>query len=178
MKIQPHVLRLAAVLASAVLLGASQRASAVQLDVYVSTISQFGTGSGVNLGHTVLASTPYNRLIAGGTFTAACNHSATLPLTGERTLPSETYGFDQNILYVTIPETVPALRNMPGFGSVERGTELSCTYRWTARAIEGGYTIGIGGISFVTGNGERTDGGTVEFKMVRPDPGYRGCIIP
>ena len=76
--------------AIAALLGAPQLASAIQMDVYVSTPSQLGTGSAFNFGHTVLASTDYNTLNAGGTYTAQCNHPASLPMSG-RTGPGQLH---------------------------------------------------------------------------------------
>ena len=116
----------------AALLSAPQLASAVQMSVYVSTPSQWGTGSAFYHGHTVLASTPFSTLNAGGAFTVQCNHPATLPMSGERALSSSTYGFDRNILTVTIPAQQPALRNVSGWLQIPGNTYLSCNYRWTA----------------------------------------------
>jgi hypothetical protein len=152
----------------AALLSAPQLASAVQMSVYVSTPSQWGTGSAFYHGHTVLASTPFSTLSAGGAFTVQCNHPAILPMAGERTLSSSTYGFDKNILTVTIPGQLPALRNISGWLQIPGNTFLSCNYRWTAFATEGGYSIGAGGISFPIGNGTARDGSTVDFQMYRP----------
>ena len=152
----------------AALLSAPQLASAVQMSVYVSTPTQWGTGSAFYHGHTVLASTPFSTLNAGGAFTAQCNHPASLPMTGERALSSSTYGFDRNILTVTIPAQQPALRNVSGWLQIPGNTYLSCNYRWTGFATEGGYSIGVGGISFPIGNGTARDGGTVDFQIYRP----------
>ena len=165
-------------LAVAAMLGAPQFASAVQLSVYVSTPSQWGTGSAFYHGHTVMASTPYNVLNAGGAFTIQCNHPATLPMTGERALASSTYGIERNTLTVTIPAQQPALRNVSGWMQIPGNTQLSCNYRWTAFATEGGYTIGAGGISFQVGNGTARDGGTVDFQLYRPsrEDASGGCI--
>lgn len=154
--------------AIAALLGAPQLASAVQMDVYVSTPSQWGTGSGFNFGHTVLASTDFNTLNAGGAYTAQCNHPASLPMSGERALPSSTYGIGKNRLTVTIPATQPGLRNISGWLQIPGNTMLACNYRWTAFATEGGYSIGAGGIGITFGNGTMRDGGTVDFQMYRP----------
>ena len=78
----------AIVFSLAALLGAPQLASAIQMSVQPSMPSQWGTGSAFYLGHTVLASTDFNTLNAGGAYTVQCNHPATLPMTGERALPS------------------------------------------------------------------------------------------
>jgi hypothetical protein len=156
-------------LAIAALSGAPQLATAVALDAYVSTPSQWGSGSAFYHGHTVLASTHFNGLNAGGGFTVQCNHPATLPMTGERALSSTTYGFERNSLTVTIPAQQPALRNVSGWTQIPGNTKLSCNYRWTAIATESGYSIGAGGISFQVGNGTVRDGGTVDFELYRPD---------
>jgi hypothetical protein len=155
-------------LISAVLSTISGLASAYPLlNTVVSPIYQVGTGAGVNLGHTVVASTVYNRLTAGGTFSAACIHPQMSPATGQRTLSAETVG-GRTQLYVTIPAVQPAIVNMPGFYSVTRGETVQCTYSWTSRAVEGGYSVSAGGISFQTGNGERSDGGYQQFTMNVP----------
>ena len=86
----------AAVSLSIALLSAIQPASALSMRTYVSTPSQWGTGSAFYHGHTVMASTPYNVLNAGGGFTVQCNHPAVLMMTGERGLGSNTYGIDPN----------------------------------------------------------------------------------
>ncbi len=169
----------ATLLTIAFALGVPQLASAVQLNVHVATIQQWGTGSGFYLGHTVLASSDFNQLTAGGAFTAQCNHSATLPVTGERTLSSSTAGFGKNVLTVTIPAQQPAIRNITGWIQVPPYTLLSCNYRWTAVATESGYSISAGGISFQVGNGTAREGGTTDFTMYRtgrPEDPAVGCI--
>jgi len=158
----------AMLLSLAALLVAPQHASAIEMSVQPSMPSQWGTGSAFYLGHTVLASTDFNTLNAGGAYTVQCNHPATLPMTGERALPSSTNGFGKNRLTVTIPAQLPALRNISGWLQIPGNTQLSCNYRWTAFATEGGYSIGAGGISFQTGNGTMRDGGTIDFQMYRP----------
>jgi hypothetical protein len=156
----------------------SPLASAVTLDTYAMKPSQWGTGSAYYHGHTVTATTPYNLLNAGGTFTVQCNHPATVPMTGERALGSSTAGRTKNVLVVTIPEKQPAVRNVTGWLQVPGNTTLSCNYRWTAFATEGGYSIGAGGVGVTFGNETRRDGDTIDFEMYRP---YRedadgGCI--
>jgi len=128
---------------------------------------QVGNGAGVNMGHIVFASTLYNRLTAGGTFSASCAHPSMQPATGQRTLSSDnlTGGLS---LTVTIPEWLPATISMPGFYSLPRGTTVSCTYNWTSKATESGYSVGFGGVSFQTGNGERSDGFFQPFQMSVP----------
>lgn len=166
------------VLPLVVLLGASPLACAIDMGAYVATPSQWGTGSAFYHGHTVSASTPFNVLNAGGNFTVQCNHPAVLPMTGERALGSTTYGFERNALVVTIPAQQPALRNVSGWLQVPGNTLLSCNYRWTAFATEGGYSVGAGGVSFQVGNGTMRDGGTVDFTMYRPsrEDSDGGCV--
>lgn len=168
----------AALLTLAAMACAPQLASAVQMRPYISMPSQWGTGSGFYLGHTVTASTNFNNLVAGGTYTAQCNHTATLPVMGERTLSSSTLGFGTNMLTVTIPEQLPAVRNLTGWLQIPGDTTLLCNYRWTASATESGYSVGVGGISFQYGNGTVREGGTVDFTMYRPsrEDADGGCI--
>ena len=128
---------------------------------------QLGTGSGVQLGHTVIAGTNLNRLTAGGSFLASCERQETGTIPGNRTLSSNLIG-QYNQLYVTVPDTIPTLRNMPGFSSLPRGTELMCEYNWKAFAREPTYTIGIPGFSFTVGGEEREESGVVTFWMRKP----------
>jgi hypothetical protein len=161
-------------LAITALLFGAQAASALNMQVIVSNISQSGYTSSINLGHTVLASTPFNRLIAGGTFVVRCIDPRTSAITGQRTLSSALqFG---NSLYVTIPEQLPTTRMLPGFTSVPKGVQISCTYDWTARAAEATYSIGIGGFGITLGGEERADGSTVSFTMTREDNDGEGCI--
>ena len=167
MKLETKTIVLVLALSVAVL-GAPEPASAVNLVTSVAPIYQVGTGSSVNIGHTAIASTNYNRLFAGGTYSAACGAPGVVPVTGQRFLSTENM-FGGLQLYVTIPERHPAIVNMPGFyEAATRGQTLNCAYNWTSRAVEGGYTIGAGGISFQTGNGERSEGGSQIFTMRIP----------
>lgn len=169
--------KIVAILTFAALVGSPQIASAVTVRGYPLTIEQFGSGSAFYLGHTVTASTDYSTLIAGGTYTAQCNHPATLPVQGERTISSSNIGFGGIRLVVTIPQNLPALANITGWNQVGAETEVACNYRWTAFAQEGGFSIGAGGVSFPVGNGIAREGGTVDFTMYRglTGPGGGGC---
>jgi hypothetical protein len=149
------------------------------LQTQVLPVYQVGNGAGVNMGHVVNASTAYNRLIAGGTFVADCANSLMMPASGQRTVSKD--GFTGGIvLHVTVPETLPALVSMPGFYSLPRGTTVQCTYNWTSRAVESGYTIGFNGISYQSGNGERSEGFFKQFQMSVPGDTntdeWQGCI--
>jgi hypothetical protein len=128
---------------------------------------QLGTGSGVQLGHTVIAGTNFNRLVAGGSFVASCDNFSTGQISGNRTLTSELIG-RYNQLYVTVPETVPTLRNMPGFSSLPRGTELMCEYNWKAFAREPVYTVGLPPFQITVGGAEFETSGVVTFWMRKP----------
>ena len=166
------------VLAAGALLGTPHVASAVEMYTYVSTPSQWGTGSAYYHGHTVMASTRFNILNAGGAFTVQCNHPATVPMTGERALGSTTWGLQPNMLTVTIPEKLPAVRNVTGWLQIPGGTTLSCGYRWTSFATEGGYSLSGGFISVPIGNTSMRDGNTVDFTLYRPprEDADGGCI--
>jgi hypothetical protein len=143
-------------------------ASAVSLSTVVSPIYQVGTGATVKLGHTVIANTNYNRLFAGGTYVASCASPDMVPANGQRSLSTENYTGGLT-LYVTIPAVHPAYINMPGFNAAAlRGMSLHCVYNWTSRAVEGGYSVGVSGISFQTGNGEAGQGSSQLFSMDVP----------
>jgi len=161
----------------AIALCAPQLASAVDVRTYVSTIQQWGTGAGFYLGHTVTASTIFNNLSAGGAYTAQCNHTATLPVTGERSFAGSTLSGPTRLV-VTIPAEQPAIRNLSGWVQVPPETLLSCQYRWTSFATESGITISAGGIGIQYGNGTAREGGTTDFTMyrrARPEDAGGGC---
>lgn len=166
--------RLPCLFATATLWFVSAPASAVDMRVFPQPIYQVGTGGTAYIGHTVDANTLYNRLFAGGTYAVNCG-APTSPLTGQRFLSRETWG-GPTPLIVTIPAWLPSQQGIPGWSSVSPDTLLACTYAWTARAVEGGYSINLGIISLQTGNGERTEGGTVPFTMYKPDRTDDGCI--
>jgi hypothetical protein len=160
------IARVCAVVATSVLL--VRPVSAVpQLTTIVSPPYQVSNGAGVRLGHTVIASTLYNRLVAGGTFSASCISPVMSPATGQRTLSKDS-GLGGVSLVVTIPEWVPTLVNMPGFYSLTRGETVSCTYNWTSKAVEGGYSYSLGSFSYQTGNGEVSEGFFKPFTMSVP----------
>jgi hypothetical protein len=167
----------------AALLGVAVCASAptfaVQMSVYVYEPYQVMTSSSVRLGHAVSASTNFNRLVAGGTFVAQCANPQMLPVPGQRTETAS--GLMGGLsMTVTIPENQPAYVNMPGFESLPRGTTVDCTYSWTARAVESGYTLSGGGLGVPIGQGEAGDGATRSFKMKAPstDPDGNSKCIP
>jgi hypothetical protein len=142
-------------------------AQAVNLSVAPSSIYQFGNGSGVYVGHTVMASTSMNGLEAGGTFRAHCMSPDTGDIPGSRSLPSSGL-IGPRQLYVTIPAQLPALRNMPGWAAVPRGSRLMCDYDWTAYAKESAITLGVPGISTIIGGQHITDSGRITFWMKKP----------
>jgi len=157
--------------ASAALLGLSVAftvpAHAVTMRVVPYNAVQFGTGSGVQLGHTVIAGTNINRLIAGGAFLVSCDRVELGTIPGQRTLSSNV-NVSYNQLYVTIPDTIPSLRNMPGFLNLPRGQQSMCEYNWTAFAEEGTYTIGAPPLSITIGGGKLAESGVVTFWMKKP----------
>lgn len=167
-------------LTSAVLAILAGQANALGLSTYVGSIYQVGASPTVKLGHTVLASTNYNRLNAGGTYTASCIDPTVGTVSGSRGLSTENIVGGLQ-LQVTIPAQQPAYVNMPGYYSLPRGSYVTCMYFWTSQATEGGYSVGAGGISFQTGNGTRYEGGTAVFSMTVPgntDPNENSSCIP
>lgn len=147
---------------------AGNTASAVNLRTVVASIYQVGNGATVQLGHTVVASTNYNRLYAGGTYIATCASQDMVPAMGQRFFSTENLAGGLQ-LYVTVPTAHPSYVNMPGFNAaMNRGRTIHCAYNWTSRAVEGGYSIGFGGISFQSGNGEASEGNVQNFIMNVP----------
>lgn len=169
-------------LTAAALLGMCAEASAISMSVAVTGGSQSGQTSRVKVGHTVHASTNYNRLTAGGSYTVSCGHNSTQPISGSRILFAESL-VGPTTLVVTIPASQPASVTLPGFDNIPGGTYFSCTYRWSGFAREGQYTIGVGGIGGVVGGGERSEEGTRAFTMYVPSrtnnqPSNPVCLPP
>jgi hypothetical protein len=159
-------------------LASMQSAQAIAMQVVTSNIRQNGFTANVSLGHTVLASSNMNRLIAGGTFDARCPSSHTGSIPGQRTLPAQSL-VGGTRLTVTIPEWVPAVRAMPGFENVPGGTTLDCTYNWTAQAEEATYSVGVPGLGMTIGGERLVDSGVVHFEMYKPGSSGEvgsGCI--
>ena len=128
---------------------------------------QTGIGALVRHGLTVQARTNLSRLIAGGSFEAWCVSEHTDRFRGERELSSALIA-QTNVLFVTIPASLPAYQNMPGFESVERGRTIQCYFDWRAYAEEPKYVIGVLGTTVeVGGEKQRTDG-RVSFTMDKP----------
>jgi hypothetical protein len=175
-----RLVTLSAATLAAVALCAPQAARAsLSLNAVLQSIYQIGNGStAVSLGHTVVAGTNLNRLIAGGSYLASCVSPYTGTIPGERTLPSSLTA-QYNQLYVTIPAQLPAVRNMPGFENVPAGSILSCSYNWTAFAKESTYSVGPPGIGITVGGEEKSLGDTIGFQMYKMTDGEepsRGCM--
>jgi hypothetical protein len=169
MKASVSLWRIVMFAGAALLAGAAQPAAAVEMSVYVTDPYQVMTGSSVRAGHTVIASTGYNRLVAGGEFEVVCNHpTMSLSAPGRRTESGGSGLLGGVRLTVTIPYEQPAYVNMAGFHALPRGAIVECQYNWNAQALEGHYTIGAGGIGMVVGQGEKRDGGYRPFRMQKP----------
>jgi hypothetical protein len=171
-------LRSFVLVASAILTCGAQQAHAMGMSTYVQQIYQNGYTAGVYLGHTVSASSDMNRLYASAAFEARCASSYTSSIVDSRGLPAQSL-VGGTRLTVTVPEWLPALRNMPGFDLVPDGTTLSCSYNWTADAEESTYTVGVPGFGMTVGGQRVHDGRSVPFEMYKPGPGgdkNNGCI--
>jgi hypothetical protein len=165
-------------LSGAALLCGPRSAHAFGMNVYVQSISQSGFTAGVNLGHTVMANTDMNRLNAAAAFQASCVSSYTGSINDQRGFGAETFLGGTRIT-ITVPEWLPALRNMPGFDQVPGGTTLSCTYNWTADAEESTYSTGVPGFGMTIGGKKAHDGRSVPFEMYQPGSGgskENGCM--
>ena len=153
---------------AALLVAASPSATAVEMSVVVHGPYQVTSGSSVRAGHTVTASTNFNRLFAGGTYSARCAHpSMPLDSPGQRFFSGEG-NLGGVRLIVTIPSQQPSYVNIPGFHALPRGTIVECQYAWTAQANEGHFTIGANGVGMTIGQGERRDGSVAPFRMHKP----------
>lgn len=175
-----HAFRLRALLGTLGILTIAAPAGAVSLTTQHLSLFQEGSTARVRLGHVVHAATNYNRLTAGGDYIAQCQHRDMMPTQGGRT-DSADNAFGGLRFSLTIPEYQPASVYMPGFTSLPRGTEVVCTYNWSSFATEGGFSVGIGGISFQTGNGTARESGTRMFRMQVPglsDPNENSSCIP
>jgi hypothetical protein len=176
------VCRLLALAAVAIVAAAPRDASAVTLNTVVTNIQQSGLSGNVLLGHAAIASTNYNKLTVSASYTAACNNPSVQPQMGQRTLTRTELvgGFG---LATTVPQKIPSPVYMEGFELLPAGTILGCTYSWTSKAVESGFTVGSG-ITFPVGGGERADGSTASFVMIVPgvptdgDATDRGSCIP
>jgi hypothetical protein len=148
--------------------------TAATLDVNLLSIFQERTTDQVRLGHVVDSRTSFNRLTAGGTFTARCNDSRIVPTSGQNQY-SDWAIFGGIALTVSIPENLPALVSMQGFLSLPRGTTIDCSYDWTAYAIDVGYSVS----GQVIGGGETRQAGSHPFTMRVPGRGggdWTTCI--
>lgn len=167
-----------AMLSGAILTLGAQPAHAFNMNTQLQSIYQIGFTAAVSLGHTVIASSDMNRLYAAGAFEARCVSSLTGSIVDQRGLPAEALmGGTQ--LYVTVPEWLPAQRNMPGFDQVPGGTTLNCSYNWTADAEESTYSIGVPGFGITIGGKKAHGGSSVPFEMYVPGSGSKdnnGCI--
>ena len=139
----------------------------LSMDAVPSAVYQTGIGALVRHGLTVHARTNLSRLIAGGSFEAWCMSEHTDRFRGERELSSALIG-RPNVLYVTIPTSLPAYQNMPGFESVERGRTITCYFDWKAYAEEPKYTIGFMGTTVEVGGEKLKTDGRVAFTMDKP----------
>lgn len=146
------------------------KAQALTMSVTPSSIHQVAFTAGVSLGHSVSASSNFNRLFASGTFEAKCPSSYLYPIPGSRGLSAQSLIFGTS-LTVTIPIVVPTVMDMPGFDALPGGTSLTCDYNWTAYAEEGSYTIGGGGFGITIGGEKANDSGRVPFDFYKPADG-------
>jgi hypothetical protein len=167
-----------ALLSVAALACGAHRADAFSMNTYVQSISQSGFTAGVNLGHTVSASSDLNRLYAAGAFEASCASSYTGSIHDQRGFSAQSLIFGTRVS-VTVPELLPAQLNMPGFDQVPGGTTLSCIYNWTADAEESTYTVSVQGLAITVGGQKAHDGRSVPFEMYQPGGDgnkSNGCI--
>jgi hypothetical protein len=128
---------------------------------------QVGNTAQVRTGLVVVAGTNLPGLTAGGSYNATCVSPHTSFIRASRELSSTQY-FKYNQLYVTVPEWVPDVRNMPGFESIDRGQTIQCVLDWEAHARESIFSIGIPGSSIPIGGEQGSTGSSISFSMNKP----------
>jgi hypothetical protein len=169
---------LAILLASCVPLAAlmPRTASAVTMQVTVVSHHQVGTGGAFTYGHFIDARTWYQNLTVSGSYRIVCSDPHLSPLTGGSS-SSQSVLFQENVLSMGVPQSLPAQGSMSGWTRVVTGSVVGCTNEWSARAVESGINFGTGGIGIPYGNGERSESSTESWDMVKtgtfPGP---GCI--
>jgi hypothetical protein len=149
-------------------------ASAVTMNVAVINHHQVSTGANFTLGLFIDARSFFQNLTVSGSFRVTCTDPNVSAVTGGNSA-SQTVLFQQNVLSMGVPETLPAQRSLPGWSRVPPGV-VGCTDEWQARAVESGINFGQGG-SVPIGGGERSESGTEIWDQVKtgtfPGP---GCI--
>jgi len=151
-------------------------ASAVTMHVSVLDHHQVGTGGAFTYGHFIDARSWYQNLTLSGSYRIVCQDPHLSPFTGGYS-NSQSVMFQENVLSIGVPPSLPAQGSLPGWTRVVPGADVGCTDEWSARAVESGINFGTGGIGLPYGNGERSESGTESWDMVKtgtfPGP---GCI--
>lgn len=138
------------------------------LDIYVFPPAQVGNTQNAVLGMAVSASTPLYTLSVAGGFTATCFESEAIEAQASA---SKSNFFGGVSVSVQVPRTITAQYPMSGWAGWPSPSTQSCSFKYVGRAKEGIFTIGGLGSGITFGGGDRSEGDTIIFRMMKPVPG-------
>lgn len=153
-------------------------ADALSLNVLVRDPQQVGQTTNAQFGLVVSAFTEFWALSVGGGFTVTCPDSQVIEAQA-----SDSFWdlFGSVSLWVNVPRSIPGQYTVTGWPGWRAPSTQSCSFRYVGRAKEGIFTIGGAGSSITFGGGDKSEGDTRIFKMVKPLPGTGagpGTCIP
>lgn len=147
---------------------ANAKALTPSLGIYVFPPVQVGRTENVELGMAVSASTPLYALSVAGGFTATCPESQ--PIQAQASASSWAFLGGVSVS-VQIPRTVTGQYPMSGWSVWPSPSTQSCRFNYIGRAKEGIFNLGGAGSSITFGGGDKSEGDTLIFRMVKPTPG-------
>lgn len=154
------------------------KANALSLDVHVRDPQQVKRTAMAQFGLVVSASTELYTLSVAGGFTVTCPDSQVIEA---QTSASEWRLFGSVSFWVNVPATPPGQYAMTGWNSWPSPSTQSCSFRYVGRAKEGLFVVGGLGSNISFGGGDKSQGDTRIFTMVKPPPGTDpspGTCIP
>jgi hypothetical protein len=142
------------------------------------TPRQVGTTNRVQVGLAVQGWTDTLQLTVAGAYQVNC--PAGLPIEAQRAASATQYpaGFSFTL---TVPGWIPAEYVIPGWSEWAAPATKTCNFVYTGRAKEALVSLSGFGIQITLGSGERVDGNTRQFTVVKPEsaqPRQGKCLIP
>jgi len=139
-----------------------------KLEIYVFPPAQVGKTGNAEFGLAVSASTPLYVLSVAGGFTATCPESQAI----EAQASASSWNFLGGVsVSVQIPRTITGQYPMSGWSGWPSPSTQSCRFNYIGRAKEGIFNLGGAGSSITFGGGDKSEGDTLIFRMVKPTPG-------
>jgi len=154
------------------------KAEALSLELFLYEPRQIGKTENAEVGLVVRAATPAYSLSVAGGYTVTCPDSQVIEA---QTSASEWRLFGNVSFWVNVPVTPPGQYPMTGWNSWPSPSNHSCSFRYVGRAKDGVFAIGGFGSNISFGGGDKSQGDTKIFKMVKPPPGTDagpGTCIP